>query len=404
VRVRGLRSDLVASPGAIEHVQARGAAHPSSGASWRLQSWPEAGDEYRVDARVVRPGAGELRRARAPSGARIAAYTQLGWPTPPFRRAPWVLPLWPLGLMRAARDSQPPAFPIDVPPFGDRRDPAATAALARSPYRGVAALARRLASGARTEWQVVARVIRYLREGDRFHYTTDVGPPGRFPLADFLLHTHAGYCQHFAGAAALLLRLVGVPARLVAGFATGVRRSGRFEVRDVDAHDWIEVYFKGYGWVPFNPTPAAAPAAIAPGLDLFAPTAPRGRMLGWRAWTVLGLLAAVGVAGSRLRRRPRELGDVLARLLRTPSGPSTTLGELADELARSVGAHTSALATEAERDLFASPGAAQRRWTSARIARALARDVGPWRAALLLAGAASAGARSSQRKTQNELA
>jgi hypothetical protein len=353
---------------------------------------------------VVRADAGALRRARAPSDRRIAAYTQLGWPTSPLRRARSALPLWPLGLLLAARSSQPPGFPVDVPPFGDRRDPAATGALARSPYRGVAALARRLASGARTEWKVVARVIDYLRGGDRFRYTTDVGPPGRFPLADFLLHTHAGYCQHFAGAAALLLRLAGVPARLVAGFATGVRRSGRFEVRDVDAHDWIEVYFQGYGWVPFNPTPAVAPAAIAPGLDLLAPAGRRGPMLGWRAWMVLGVLAAVGLAGSRVRRRPRDLGDALARLVRTPSGPSTTLGELADQLARTVGPHTSALAAEAERDRFASPGAAQQRWTSARIARALARDVGPWRAALLLAGAASAGARSSQRRTREELA
>jgi hypothetical protein len=291
-----------------------------------------------------------------------------------------------------------------VAPFGHPRDPGATATLAASPYGDVAALAWRLAAGAGTEWQVVARVIHYLRDGDRFRYTTDVGPPGRFPLADFLLRTHAGYCQHFAGAAALLLRMAGVPARVVAGFATGVRRGGRYVVRDVDAHDWIEVYFTGYGWVPFNPTPAAAPAAIPRALDLLAPPGRHGSLLRLRTFGIAAVLAVVVLAALRLLRRPPGLGDVLVRLVGTPVGPSTTLGELRDELARTVGPHTSALAAQAERDLFAAPGAAPRRWTTVRIVRALVHDVGPCRAALLLAGAASAGARSSQQAGPGELA
>src|SRR6202007_2213208 len=118
------------------------------------------------------------------------------------------------------------------------------------------------------------------------------------------LRTHAGYCQQFAGAAALLLRLAGVPARVVAGFATG-RRVGpdRYVVRDLDAHDWIEVYFQGYGWVPFNPTPSADPALIAGGVDPL--PAPRTRV---RAATGLGVgatlivLLAVGLLLWRRRR------------------------------------------------------------------------------------------------------
>jgi protein-glutamine gamma-glutamyltransferase len=143
----------------------------------------------------------------------------------------------------------------------------------------VAALAHQLAAGARTQWEVVARVHRYLLDGDRFRYTTNLPEAGLFPLVDFLLRDHAGDCQHFAGAAALLLRLAGVPTRVVAGFATGVRQGdGRFEVRDVDAHAWIEVYFQGYGWVAFNPTPAAAQAQIPHPLDPLAPApaTPRG--------------------------------------------------------------------------------------------------------------------------------
>ena len=403
VRVRGLQNDLVASPGDIEHVEVRGSAEAAAGEAWRLVPGPDAGDEYRVDARVVTADAGELRRAMPPRDPQIAPYTRLGWGGGRSHREQWILRFGPISLLLGERNAEPRGFPVDVPPFGDPRDPSVTAALARSPYRDVAALARRLASGARTEWQVVARVVRYLRDEDRFHYTTDVGPPGPFPLADFLLDTHAGYCQHFAGAAALLLRMAGVPARLVAGFATGVRSGGRYAGRDTAAHDWIEVYFAGYGWVPFNPTPAAAPAAISPELDLLAPTGGGPRMLGLRAWVVLGVLTAVALAGRRRRRRPQP-GEALGRLLGAPVPPSTTLAELGDELARTLGPHTSALAAEAELARFAPPGTAPRRWTSARIARALARDVGPWRAVALLAGAAAAGARSSHQQGRGEIA
>src|SRR3954451_5903774 len=61
---------------------------------------------------------------------------------------------------------------------------------------------------------------------------------------------------------ALMLRMVGIPARVAAGFAPGSlnRDSGEFRVRDLDAHAWVEVYFNGIGWVTFDPTPPAAPA------------------------------------------------------------------------------------------------------------------------------------------------
>jgi transglutaminase-like putative cysteine protease len=116
-------------------------------------------------------------------------------------------------------------------------------------------------------------VHRYLPDGGRFRYTTNPPHAGPFPLVDFLLRDRAGDCQHFASAAALLLRLAGVPARVAVGFATGVReRHGRFNVRDTDAHAWIEVYFEGIGWVGFNPTPSAAQATIPDELNPLVPT------------------------------------------------------------------------------------------------------------------------------------
>src|SRR4029453_3654881 len=183
-------------------------------------------------------------------------------------------------------------------------DPDVTATLDLTPYGPVAALARQLATGATSQWEVVARVHRYLLDGGRFRYTTNLPPAGPFPLRDFLLRDRVGDCQHFASAAALLLRLAGGPARVVVGFATGVPEpGGRFTVRDTDAHAWIEVYFQGIGWVAFNPTPAAAQATIPRQLDPLAPATISGghdahggpEGLGWLA--VGAILAALATAG-----------------------------------------------------------------------------------------------------------
>ncbi len=84
-----------------------------------------------------------------------------------------------------------------------------------------------------------------------------VAPQGVPPLVDFVTNTKRGYCQHFAGAMALMLRYLGIPARVAAGFTSGGYDSDKHEwtVTDHEAHDWVEVYFPGWGWIPFDPTP-----------------------------------------------------------------------------------------------------------------------------------------------------
>jgi hypothetical protein len=83
-----------------------------------------------------------------------------------------------------------------------------------------------------------------------------------YPLEGFLFMDRAGYCQQFSGAMALLLRMGGVPARVAAGFTSGTYNAStrRWVATDLDAHAWVEVWFPRYGWVGFDPTPAAAPA------------------------------------------------------------------------------------------------------------------------------------------------
>src|SRR5205085_5926735 len=87
------------------------------------------------------------------------------------------------------------------------------------------------------------------------HPPTLVGEP---PLVAFALETKRGYCQHFAGAMALMLRMLGVPARVAVGFTPGRLDRGVWTVTDRDAHAWVEAWFAGYGWLPFDPTPGRA--------------------------------------------------------------------------------------------------------------------------------------------------
>ena len=124
-------------------------------------------------------------------------------------------------------------------------------------YSPVAELAGRTAAGATNEYEVVVRTEALLRE--RFEYREQPPTPvGDTPwLVDFVATTHQGFCQQFAGAMALMLRMDGIPARVAVGFTAGVPDSSGadYVIVDRDAHSWVEVFFPGYGWLPFDPTP-----------------------------------------------------------------------------------------------------------------------------------------------------
>jgi len=89
-----------------------------------------------------------------------------------------------------------------------------------------------------------------------FTYSTDVpDPDGGSAILSFLDH-RLGYCEQFAGTFAVMARALGLPARVAVGFTQGDEQSdGSFLVRGRNAHAWPEVWFDGYGWVPFEPTP-----------------------------------------------------------------------------------------------------------------------------------------------------
>jgi transglutaminase-like putative cysteine protease len=116
-----------------------------------------------------------------------------------------------------------------------------------------------VAGRARTPYAAAAALQQWFRDTGGFTYTSHPAIDAEAPLVGFVAQTRAGYCQHFAGAMALMLRYLGIPARVAVGFSSGTyeRKHHRWRVTDHDAHAWVEVWFRGYGWLPFDPTPRA---------------------------------------------------------------------------------------------------------------------------------------------------
>ena len=129
---------------------------------------------------------------------------------------------------------------------------------ARTPaYASLFDAAKQIVGRAKNPYAAVVAIESWLRDGGRFRYEEHPpSVPGVPPLVAFVTETHSGYCQHFAGAMALMLRYLGIPARVAAGFASGTYGSGFWTVSDHDAHTWVEVWFRGQGWLPFDPTPS----------------------------------------------------------------------------------------------------------------------------------------------------
>ncbi|MDE6260531.1 MAG: DUF3488 and transglutaminase-like domain-containing protein, partial [Oscillospiraceae bacterium] len=87
---------------------------------------------------------------------------------------------------------------------------------------------------------------------------TPAAPAGTDPVEYFLTASRRGYCMHFASAATLMLRAMGIPARYVSGYTAQTQPGRKVDVPDYAAHAWVEVYVDGYGWYPVEVTPASA--------------------------------------------------------------------------------------------------------------------------------------------------
>lgn len=113
---------------------------------------------------------------------------------------------------------------------------------------------------------IVSSALQFFQSG--FRYSLAPGEYGKNGLEQFLFHRRIGFCEHYAASFATLMRLAGIPARVVVGYLGGEYNDlGHFVlVRQADAHAWCEVWFPGSGWTRVDPTTAVAPGRAS--LDL----------------------------------------------------------------------------------------------------------------------------------------
>jgi transglutaminase-like putative cysteine protease len=130
----------------------------------------------------------------------------------------------------------------------------------------VGSLAQQIAGAAATPYDKAKAIQDYLR-AYAFDYKVDDTPPGRDAVDYFLFDSRRGYFDYHASAMVVMLRSLGVPARLAVGFVADqadlAADGSAYVVKDKNSYAWPEVYFPGYGWMAFNPTPDR-PADLTP--------------------------------------------------------------------------------------------------------------------------------------------
>lgn len=140
----------------------------------------------------------------------------------------------------------------------------------------IAALAAEITEGSSDWLESARRIERYFQAN--YRYSLEL-PAQRAedPLAHFLFERREGHCEYFASSMGVMLRTLGIPSRLVGGFAGGVENplTGMHIVRSSDAHAWVDAYVPGYGWLEFDPSPSR-------------PALPSGRLTElWMYWDAL---------------------------------------------------------------------------------------------------------------------
>jgi len=320
VTVRELKSSLVVTPGAVQGVEGVSESLADDGTAFAAEL-PESGQSYQVRAYAPDPSVEQMRRASGSYDPVLERFTSLELPV--SRLGPDDTSELDAGDATDALATQPVQVPLRGEPLGQARE-----AIKASGYGGVLSLAERLTRDAPTPYDAVVAVRRHLQHG--FAYSIR-GTPGDRPLRSFLLGTHRGYCQQFSGAMALLLRMSGIPSRVAAGFtpgSTGRDGGNTYTVRDTDAHSWVEVYFTGIGWVPFDPTPVAAPATAQANPDVALATPSAG-------------------ASPKAKSSPAEAGSAESRP--SPGGSSAMGPVVLAVLAASLGATLLAIAIRRRR-------------------------------------------------------
>jgi protein-glutamine gamma-glutamyltransferase len=394
VTVDALRDDhLVGATLPVAHSLARFTVYAGQGV-YRVRGGFARGQDYRIWSYAPRPTPEELARVR---------------------------PAYPRTLTRPGRELDL-APGVTAPPFGaaDREQRISPLLSGRlEPYADLYERARAVAGETSSPYAAAVALETWFRTAGGFSYSEQPESlPGLPPLVGFVVDTKTGYCQHFAGGMAVMLRLLGIPAHIAAGFVAGKYRDGAWRVTDHDAHAWVEVWFPGYGWLPFDPTPgrgrlsgtysstaidfnARAAAALLAGLvrggEVFgsgadsgpprrnpdrvagdfpegigltprAPSSKRPSLLLFLFLLAGGVAAAIVVAKFLLRRvryltrNPRRIASACARELadflhdqRLPAPRAATFRELGDTVDDELGVDASGFARAATAARYGPP-------------------------------------------------
>lgn len=130
-------------------------------------------------------------------------------------------------------------------------------------------LAKEITKDKVTPYDKAEVITEYLRKNIQYAETIPSPPVGQDPIDWFLFVYKKGFCNYYASAEVIMLRAVGVPARLAVGYAEGTTKDGAtFTVVQKDSHAWPEVYFPKVGWVEFEPTVSQDARAFPSGEDI----------------------------------------------------------------------------------------------------------------------------------------
>lgn len=135
--------------------------------------------------------------------------------------------------------------------------------------KSVGELAREVTAGQETAYDKVMAITAYLRQNIAYQPQVPLPPTNRDPIEWFLFEYKGGFCNYYASAEVLMLRSVGIPARMVTGYAAGFYdpQQAEYRVRVMDSHAWPEVFFPGIGWVEFEPTASQPPTSFLSGRE-----------------------------------------------------------------------------------------------------------------------------------------
>lgn len=183
------------------------------------------------------------------------------------------------------------------------------------------ALAEEWTAGTRTAFQRALALERTFHE--EFEYTLERRVTGNH-VEDFLFTVRAGHCEYFATAMVMLLRSMDIPCRIVNGYYSTEwnDRGGAFIVRQSTAHSWVEVFFDGYGWMTFDPTPPAGvggPPPMAPWLVAYTRLADSLKLTWYRYIIDYDIEEQSGVMRA-IWRLPRLMRELTNRLQAFGSG------------------------------------------------------------------------------------